>query len=234
MRFNQHPRCPPRRIPVANIRSTVLPLPEILRHGNFARSVSTTSIARCSATPKMHEREAIPRGGREALPPLLPLPAGEVLDRPGDILSGLGILHAAVSEVAGGGGALGGGEDAELVEELDAARDVKEGKNLGVADLDDNDEAVLLAAGYAGGFLEGEGGEGEVAVEGGDVGGVVVPETEAVAKDVEEVFEGEGLVRGWLGGGRRATEGLVELVRRGKWGRWGGEFGGGDGLEEGC
>ncbi|KAL5996905.1 hypothetical protein ACLOJK_007828 [Asimina triloba] len=140
--FNPHPHRPLRRIPIASIRNTFLPLLEILQHAEL-RPVGVHSLHRTlqrdyplglihvlPAQPEMHEREAIPRGGREALPPLLPPPAGEVLDRPGDILSGLGILHAAVSEVAGGGGAMGGGEEAEL----GAAGDVEEGKNL-VIDL---------------------------------------------------------------------------------------------------
>lgn len=168
----------------------------------------------------MHEGKAVSgAGGGEGRPAVVPLAPGEVLHGTGELL-GVPWLEAEGGNASGGGSPLGGGEEAELVEELGAA-DVKEGEDFwvdvggdeGVADLGGDDEAVLLDAGDAGGFFNGGWGEGVVAGEEGDEGGVLVPEAEAVAEDVEDGLRGEGGLQG-----RRRAEGLVELLV-GEW-RW--------------
>ena len=104
-----------------------------------------------SALPVVHKRETI--SGNiviKPIPPPISAPPGEILDRPGKLLSVAGI-DALLRQVASGGHSFIGTEEANFVEQRVAAV-VEEGEDIwvdvglkeGVADLGGDDEAVLL------------------------------------------------------------------------------------------
>lgn len=104
-----------------------------------------------SALPIVHKRETVSRNIIiKALPPSISTPPGEVLDRPGKLLSATGI-HTLLHNVASGGQSFPGTEEANFIEQRVAAV-VEEGEDFwieagvkeGVADLGGNNEAVLL------------------------------------------------------------------------------------------
>lgn len=89
----------------------------------------------------------------------------------------------------------------------------------------------MLDAGDAGDLLDEGWSEALAGEEGGDERGVIVPESETVAEDVEAFDRGEGAELGGKRGRRRAKR-LVGLAGR-SWGWRTWELGSGDGTEEG-